>query len=210
MCTALATSSHGVCRKLPPSADYGALPMLCTTPSRPSTCSDTRCASESSWPVSVTSSSRTGGGSGSRRAIRSTRVSRPNPVSTTVAPSCCAMRATWKAIDASVSTPVTRSRLPFRIPIALPLDAADSRLSVTHAHAAVHRDDGAGDVPRVRRGQERDRRGDLVSARQAAERYPGQDRGLTLLRQRGGHVGVDEARRDHVDCDRPAAKLPGQ
>ena len=31
-CTALATSSHGVFRKLPPSADCGALPMLCTTP----------------------------------------------------------------------------------------------------------------------------------------------------------------------------------
>jgi hypothetical protein len=42
----------------------------------------------------VTSSSRTGGGEGSRRAIRSTKLSRPKPVTKTVAPSCCATRAT--------------------------------------------------------------------------------------------------------------------
>ena len=72
--------------------------------------------------MSVTSSSSTGGGSGSRLAIRSTRLSRPNPVSTTVAPSCWAIRATWKAIEASVSTPVTRIRLPSRIPIERPFD----------------------------------------------------------------------------------------
>ena len=51
-------------------------------------------ASEASWSGSVTSSSITGGGSGSRLAIRCTRLSRPKPVSTSVAPSCWAMRAT--------------------------------------------------------------------------------------------------------------------
>ena len=70
-------------------------------------------------PESVTSSSSTGGGSGSRLAIRSTRLSRPYPVSTTVAPSCCATLATWNAIEESVSTPVTRMRLPARIPMAV-------------------------------------------------------------------------------------------
>ena len=57
------------------------------------------------------------GGEGSRLAMRSTRLSRPKPVSTTVAPSACATRATWNAIEASVMTPVTRIRLPARIPI---------------------------------------------------------------------------------------------
>jgi hypothetical protein len=70
-----------------------------------------------SWSSLVTSSSSTGGGEGSRLAMRSTRLSRPKPVSTTVAPSACATRATWNAIEASVMTPVTRIRLPARIPI---------------------------------------------------------------------------------------------
>ncbi len=65
----------------------------------------------------VTSSSITGAGCGSRLAIRSTSVGRGNAVSTTVAPCSCATRATWKAIEASVSTPVTRIRLPSRMPI---------------------------------------------------------------------------------------------
>jgi hypothetical protein len=40
---------------------------------------DTRSASEARWSLLVTSSSRTGGGEGSRRAILSTRLSRPKP-----------------------------------------------------------------------------------------------------------------------------------
>ena len=65
----------------------------------------------------VTSSSSTGGGEGSRLTIRSTRLIRPKPVTTTVAPSACATRATWNAIEASVMTPQTRILLPDRIPI---------------------------------------------------------------------------------------------
>ena len=114
---ALATSAHSVLRKLPPSALCGALPIECSTPSRPSTCSLTLSASESSCSVLVTSSSMTGAGCGSRLAIRCTSVGRGNAVSTSVAPSCCATRAAWKAIEASVSTPVTRIRLPSRMPI---------------------------------------------------------------------------------------------
>jgi hypothetical protein len=47
----------------------------------------------------VTSSSITGASLGSRLAIRSTSESRPKPVSTTCAPSSCAIFATEKAID---------------------------------------------------------------------------------------------------------------
>src|SRR6266702_1049181 len=211
-CTAVATSSHGVSRKLPPRADCGANAIPCTTPSRPPVCSDTRSASDARWPASVTSSSRTGGGSGSRLAIRCTRLTRPNPVSTTVAPSCCASRATWKAIDASVSTPVTSIRLPSRIPIASlsPGSSALTRVSVTHAEAAVHRDNGPGDVPRICRGQERNGRGYLACGRDAAERHGGQDRRLPVLGQDRGHAGVHEPGRDHVDRDGPAAQLASQ
>ncbi len=52
-------------------------------------------------------------GVGSRRAVRSVRlIARPNEVSTTSAPCSCASRAVENAIDASLSTPVTRMRLP--------------------------------------------------------------------------------------------------
>ena len=57
---------------------------------------------------------------GSLRAVR--RVSdsaRPAPERTISAPSSWARRATAKASDASVSTPVTRIRLPSRSPTAL-------------------------------------------------------------------------------------------
>ena len=64
-CTAVATSSHGASRKPPPRQDAGANPIECSTPSRPSTCSRTRSASESRCSWSATSSSTTGAGSGS-------------------------------------------------------------------------------------------------------------------------------------------------
>ena len=116
-CTAVATSFQLVFRKLPPSASRGANAIACSTPSSPSTCSFTRPARVEQWLSSATSSSSTGGGSGSRLAIRSTRLIRPYPVSTTVAPSCWATLATWNAIEESVSTPVIRMRLPARIPM---------------------------------------------------------------------------------------------
>src|SRR5665648_680974 len=87
--------------------------MECPTPSRWSTCSRTVSAraARSSWDV--TSRPTTGGGLGSRRATSSvSRSWRPKEVNTTSAPSCWARRATWKAMDASVSTPVTRIFLP--------------------------------------------------------------------------------------------------
>jgi hypothetical protein len=43
-----------------------------------------------------------------------------------------------------------------------------------------------------------------------AERHAGQDRRPPVLGQRGGHVGVDEPGRYHVDGDGPAAQLAGQ
>ena len=68
----------------------------------------------------MASSSITGGVVGSRLAIVWViRMVRPNEVSTTSAPSCCAIRATWNAMEESISTPVTRIRLPSRMPIQL-------------------------------------------------------------------------------------------
>jgi hypothetical protein len=67
------------------------------------------------WVVSVMSSSRTSGSVGSLRAERFVSESpRPAPVSSTSAPCSWAIRATPKASEASVSTPVTRIRLPSR------------------------------------------------------------------------------------------------
>ncbi len=78
--------------------------------------------------ASVTSSSITGAPAGSRLAIRVTSVGRGNAVSTTVAPFSWAMRATWNAIEASVSTPVTRIRLPSRMPITNQLSSSRIRM----------------------------------------------------------------------------------
>ena len=76
-------------------------------------------AAAASCSGAVTSISSTSGGSGSLRAVR--RVSdrpRPAPDSTISAPSSWASRATAKAREASVRTPVIRMRLPSRSPTA--------------------------------------------------------------------------------------------
>src|SRR5262245_45608298 len=96
--------------------------------------------------------------------MRSTSVSRPKPVRTTVAPCCWATLATWKAIEESVSTPVMRMRLPSSSPIAGPFllrSVAHVRL-VAHAQAAVHRDDRPRNVGGVRPGDELHDAGHLV------------------------------------------------
>ena len=65
--------------------------------------------------MSVTSSSTTGAGSGSRLAmVWVIRKVRPKEVSTTCAPCSCASRATWKAMEVSMRTPVMRIFLPSR------------------------------------------------------------------------------------------------
>ena len=75
-------------------------------------------AAVASWSGRVTSISSTSAGPGSFRAVRRVRESpRPAPLSTTSAPSCWAERATAKAREASVSTPVTRMRFPSRSPM---------------------------------------------------------------------------------------------
>src|SRR5262249_9862485 len=104
-----ATSSHGAVRKPPPRQDSGANPIACSTPC---SCPPTRSASASRSAADVTSSSITSGVVGRRRAARWVRlIARPNDVSTTSAPASWARCATEKAIDASLSTPVTSTRL---------------------------------------------------------------------------------------------------
>jgi hypothetical protein len=76
-CTAVATSSHGASKKPPPSADGGAKPIECSTPSMPSTCSRTRSGSAARSSGLVTSSSTTGAGPGNFLATRSTSDIRP-------------------------------------------------------------------------------------------------------------------------------------
>ena len=91
--------------------------MECRTPSRPLTWLRSRSAKLSRCSSLVTSSSSTGAGLGSRLAIRSTSLIRPNPVTTTSAPCSWATFATWKAIEESVMTPVTRILLPSSNPL---------------------------------------------------------------------------------------------
>src|SRR5690242_209053 len=210
--SATAASSHGTSWKPSPSAFCGAKAMACTTPSSPSTCSRTRLARDSRWPVSVTSSSTTGAGLGSRAAIRLVIDSALPKLDRTIsAPSSWAILAAAKAIDASVRTPVTSSRFPSSRPTIVPsaLSACWLVLSVTHAEAAVDRDHGPGDVAGGVGGQPGDRAGDLVRAGVPAQRHLAEDLLPALLRQRGGHVGVDQSGGDDVGGDVAGAELAG-
>src|SRR3954454_3055267 len=177
-CSALDTSAQPALRNSPPSTDCGPNAIECTMPSRPSTCSRTRSGSDARCSSSVTSSSITGAFPGSRLAIRSTRDIRPKPVSTTSAPFSWATLATEKAIEASVMTPVTSSRLPANNPdtelrsllrnFFLPGFSAPSagpgggQELVPHAEAAVDRDHRAVDVRGGVRRQERHRGRHLI------------------------------------------------
>ena len=161
-CTAVATSGHSVLRKLPPSAVSGANPIEWRTPSMPSTCSRTRSARASRSAWLVTSSSTTAAGCGRRPADRLVNaIARPKEVSTTVAPSSCASRATWKAIGLVGENTCHQDPLPLQNAhtlAPLPCLVAHSLpcrpfvawwpmpCLVTHAQAAVDRDDGSGDV----------------------------------------------------------------
>ena len=97
----------------------GMKPIECTTPSillpSPMT-SVIRPASESRCSEFCTSSSSSGAGLGSRSAMRWMSFIRSKPVSTSSAPDSWATLAMWNAIDESVMMPVTRMRLPSRMP----------------------------------------------------------------------------------------------
>src|SRR5690606_24439240 len=196
-------------RKLPPMTLCGANPIEWTTPSRPSTCSETRSASASRSSVELTSRCTTGASAGSRREI--TWVSRyalPKLVSTTVAPSCWASLATWNANELSTSTPVTRMRLPSSSPTPGSFRCSSVR-SVPHAEAAVDRDDGAADVGGVVGRDELDGCRDLLRLREATRGDGGAVLLLRGLGQRLRHRGVDVAGRDDVARDATPAELTG-
>ena len=125
--TAVATDSQGVFRKLPPRASCGANPMEWTTPSRPPSSARTLEARLSRCSWLVTSSSSTLAGLGSFLAMRSVRVGRGNAVRMISAPCSCASFATWNAMEDSISTPVTRMRLPSRIPLMMVSDPCPIR-----------------------------------------------------------------------------------
>src|SRR3954452_12708942 len=209
-CSAVETSSQVAARKS--KAPRGAKPIEWTTPCRASVCSRTRSASASRSSVLVTSSSTSGAGLGSRRAIAVVIfICRPNEVRTTSAPSSWASRATWKAIEESVRTPVTSSVLPSSRPMAPPVRRSDliPGRSMAHPQTAVDRQHRAADVRGGVGGEEPDRGRDLVRPGEPA----GGDRlevgRSRVLGQDGGHVGLDEARRDDVGGDAPDAELAG-
>src|SRR5689334_9664670 len=162
----------------------GAKPIEWTTPSRlsrPAPRTASARPSRSSW--FVTSSCTTGASTGRRLLKAAVSLAwRPKEDSTTCAPSCWARRAAWNAMEESVSTPVMRSFLPSRRPMAGLSSGGKGKSSVAHAEAAVDRDHSARDVRRGVGGEERDHAGDLVDLPEAA----GGDRGLVgLLRLLG-------------------------
>src|SRR3954452_24773295 len=94
-------------------------------------------------------------------------------------------------------TSVTRYTLPAMEhppPVAV---AGDSLTS--HVHSTVHREHGAGDVARRVRAQEVHDARYLVRPPEPAERDLLLAPLHRLLGDRGGHVGLDEPRRDAVD-----------
>src|SRR5690606_25134207 len=79
-----------------------------------------------------------------------------------------------------------------------------------HVHAAVHVQGLAGDVAGVRAGEEGHGAGDVRRFAEAAQRDLAEHRLLGVRRQVAGHVGVDEARGNHVHGHAAAADLLGQ
>src|SRR4051794_34672397 len=128
---------------------------------------------------------------------------RPKLEISTVAPCSWATLATAKPIELSMVTPVTRMRLPARIPPPAPVVA----MSVPHSESAVDRDDRSGDVASIVRGEPRDGVRDLGCRTHPAQRDLLPVRRLLLVRQHRGHVGLDEAGCDDVRGDGPAPEL---
>src|SRR6185437_3413433 len=119
MLNATDTSSHPAANIPLPRQSGGANPMACSRPSRRSQRAASVLPAAASCSSEVTSISRTSGSWGSLRAVRRVSESaRPAPERTISAPSSWARRATAKAREASVSTPVMRSRFPSRSPTA--------------------------------------------------------------------------------------------
>ena len=143
----------------------------------------------------MTSSSMTGGSVGSRLAIRLVMPSaRPKFEIRTVAPCSCATFAVAKPIEESMRDAGDEDALALEDAHASCLSGVGGR-SVAHAEAAVDRDDGAGDVAGVVRGEP-------AAPPPRPPRWWRSGRAgsgawyslLLLLGQHGGHVGVDEAR----------------
>ncbi len=122
------TSSHGASRNPPPRHDSGANASEWTTPSSfPPTLPASAARSSS---LVTSSSTICTSGVGRRLAVRSVRrITRPNELSTTSAPCSCATRAVENAIDASLSTPVTRMRLPSSSTVS-PFRSSERRVGV--------------------------------------------------------------------------------
>src|SRR3954464_4213001 len=120
-------------------------------------------------------------------------MTRPNDDSTTVAPCSCAIRAHANAIDASVSTPVTSTRFPARIPLTFLLEPGSAGTGDRH-HRSVDVRRGVGCKPR-------DDSGNLFRARHPAERHVTQDLCTTFLGEHGCHVRLDEPWRNDVGGD---------
>src|SRR5690242_7051266 len=88
--------------------------------------------------------------------------------------------------------------------------AAAFNRSLGHVHAAVYMQRFAGDVIRGRRSQVRDRLGNVGRRAQPAERDRALQRLALVFRERAGHVGINETRRNHIDGDAARTNLARQ
>src|SRR5450759_1495315 len=79
--------------------------------------------------------------------------------------------------------------------------------SVTHAKAAVNREDGASDVCRVLRRDEPNRCGDLLRGGEATRGDTCEVSVLAIFWQVGRHISLDDTRGNDVSRDPPAAQL---
>src|SRR5689334_21916257 len=96
---------------------------------------------------------------------------------------------------------VTSSRLPASRPVA-------RTPSMSHAGAAVDRDDGSVDVSGRVTGQPGYRAGHLVRLREAPGRYRGEVPLAQLLGEACSHVGLHEAGGDNVRGDVAGTQFP--
>src|ERR1700722_1313172 len=180
MLSATETSSHPAANMPLPRQSGGAKPMRRRRPSRRSQRAASAAPAVVNCSGEVTSISRISGSWGSLRAVRRVRLSaRPAPDRTISAPSSWARRATAKASDASVRTPVIRSRLPSRSPT-----APESVCECRGMHVGILGGTGpAGRGVAVRLGEagvrvtigSRDAERAVNVAGEVAQRWPGMD-----------------------------------
>src|SRR5512134_17281 len=116
----------------------------------------------------------------------------------------------WKEMNPNPARPEGRPTWGAYSMLRLPGGPIGAKLQSDHVHTAVYVQRFAGDIGGFGRCEESDRVCDVLRRAQSTERHLTEQRRFLRVAQRLGHVGDDEAGRDHVDRDVARAHLARQ